>query len=205
MPVAAEEWTGLAQAIISGSAGVAVDPDGIVCSDQAAPEAIRVLAGCQNQLIDRCREGRLAWAAPAGLDSFTPLFAKIAAGEAGELAQSQGLTCTGCPHPCPRWRWLPERFPDHRQALAFVEQQGFHQTPFYASLNRHTVDYTRVLASHWCEAGAFRAHGRLVYIRHQKAWRFRVQQPEPNPEILHYRWPVWWWPAYVAWWHSFWS
>lgn len=32
-------------------------------------------------------------------------------------------------------------------------------------------------------------------------WGYYVQYHEPNPEVLSYYWPKWWWPYFVYWYH----
>ncbi len=80
-------------------------------------------------------------------------------------------------------------------AVDYLLGDGYHQVPIYASGN-YGNDYAKEVNAYGCYRGEMRMQGIV-----QTYNSFNSQGPEPNPEILEYTAPVWWWDGYVIAWH----
>lgn len=77
---------------------------------------------------------------------------------------------------------------------------AYHLVPFYASYN-YGDDYHDPKTLYNCTTDSFRYQS-IVVERDDEWYHSEHHSPgEPNPEILTYTWPVWWWGFYVAEWH----
>lgn len=109
-------------------------------------------------------------------------------------------------NPHPEYMKMPVHTePDTYTAIRLVESLGYHQVEVYATdprvtLNSSLLDYGKKTLEYGCNFGAFRDQ---IVLKHDGAhWIFRKQIKEPNPEILDYDSPVWWWTVYTAAWHA---
>lgn len=134
----------------------------------------------------------------------SPIFLqKILADEPQEVrhgSRSSAIACNGGfqnPHPVPAVipkRWFTTEFAAER----YLINNGYHQVPLYASGN-YGNDFAKTTTAYHCDSGEMRSQ--VVVFQTGSYWRHNTQSPEPNPEILAYGWPAYWWGAYVAWWH----
>lgn len=105
-----------------------------------------------------------------------------------------GEVCGGAP-------WNPQPEPEvvrkytSSGAANHLLSDGYHLVPFYATLH-HGDDYAKNTSAFGCNNGELRTQG-LVKTTNS----YNHQSPEPNPEILSYSAPVWWWDGYVIAWH----
>jgi len=88
------------------------------------------------------------------------------------------------------------------EALQALTSNGYHLVPQYASYN-YGIDYHDPRTLYSCTTDSFRYQsiilGSAPFVYHSQ----QHAPGEPNPEVLGaYTWPVWWWGAYVAEWHS---
>ncbi len=60
----------------------------------------------------------------------------------------------------------------------------------------HGNDYAKNVNAFGCNNGELRSQGLVT-----GTYTYNSQSPEPNPELLSYIWPVWWWGNYVLTWH----
>jgi len=76
----------------------------------------------------------------------------------------------------------------------------FYKVPAYAS-GLYGDDYHDPKTLYSCTTDSFRYQ--TVIGQNGSTWRHVNQHSpgEPNPEVLAYTWPVWWWGGYVAEWH----
>lgn len=72
---------------------------------------------------------------------------------------------------------------------------GYHLVEGYASLNDGN-DYAKHVSAYGCSNGEMRTQGIVT-----SSTTYSHQSPEPNPEVLSYPSPAWWWALYVAAWH----
>jgi hypothetical protein len=93
-------------------------------------------------------------------------------------------------------------------ASSTVTSHGYHLVPVYASNPEvHGRDYAKetIVPEYGCGFGVFRHQITIVYTDTNKdgdkEWALQQQIKEPNPEILSYWHPVWWWTYYVIIWH----
>lgn len=134
------------------------------------------------------------------LTSFALASPENALQEASYRARSQSTVCGGSfqsPNPEPpaiRKRW----FSSEGGAERYLTNNGYHRVPQYASAN-YVNDFAKTTSAYGCSNGEMRSQA--VVFQSGNYWRHSTQSPEPNPEILSYDWPVYWWGAYVAWWH----
>jgi len=89
-------------------------------------------------------------------------------------------------------------FPTMDATMQYLISLGYHETAAYAG-GVSGQDFTLVVADEACGTGPFRFQA-ITYDQ-GSLWTYNTQGPEPNPEILAYAWPHWWWPSYVRWWH----
>ncbi len=105
-----------------------------------------------------------------------------------------GEVCGGAP-------WNPQPEPPVTSkyassgAVNHLLNNGYHQVPFYASGN-YGDDYAKNTSAFGCNNGELRTQGLVTSANY-----YNHQSPEPNPEILSYTAPVWWWDGYVLVWH----
>lgn len=78
---------------------------------------------------------------------------------------------------------------------------SYHQVPFYASYN-YGNDYHDPKTLYNCTADSF-CYQSIAYEESDGVWMHSEHHSpgEPNPEVLAYTWPVWWWGGYVYDWH----
>ena len=77
---------------------------------------------------------------------------------------------------------------------------SYHLVPFYAPYN-YGDDYHDPRTLYNCTTDSFRYQS-IVAERGEEWHHSEHHSPgEPNPELLAYTWPVWWWGFYVAEWH----
>lgn len=134
----------------------------------------------------------------------SPIFVqKILADGPQEVRHGSGSSAIACnggfqhPHPVPEVipkRWFATEFAAER----YLINNGYHQVPLYASGN-YGNDFAKTTTAYHCDSGEMRSQ--VVVFQTGSYWRHNTQSPEPNPEILAYGWPAYWWGAYVAWWH----
>ncbi len=106
---------------------------------------------------------------------------------------SWGEACGGGydnPHPCPP-RESSGIYRDTKDEIKeYLLSQGFHVVPRYATYS-YGDDFAKVVSAYGCDWGPFRYEAWPV--QSGAKWTYQYQTPEPNPEILAYRWPAWWW------------
>ncbi len=83
---------------------------------------------------------------------------------------------------------------------------------YLVSIGRHQVqvpwsadpenDYAITVDAYGCRWGKFREQDTIGYNVTALKWTYDISLPEPNPELLSYVWPTWWWGIYVRWWHN---
>lgn len=139
------------------------------------------------------------------IKKFEPFFIGVATGTGSSMSSGStsvllGDVCGGSqsnPHDCPPNINSGIYYVTEGGIRNYLENQGFHQTYSYAG---DSYDYTLGCGHFGCSSPTFRTHARIyldgIY------WTYWTQHPEPNPEIFHYIWPVWWWGSYVYWWHD---
>ena len=114
---------------------------------------------------------------------------------------SLGEACGGGydnPHPCPPREDSGVYRNTKDKIKNYLLSHGFHVVPGYATYS-YGDDFAKVVSAYGCDWGPFRHEAWPVQIGSR--WTYKYQTPEPNPEILSYTWPAWWWGAYVNWWH----
>ena len=77
---------------------------------------------------------------------------------------------------------------------------SYHLVPFYTSYN-YGDDYHDPKTLYNCTTDSF--HYQSIVVEEDDKWYHSEHHHpgEPNPEVLAYTWPVWWWGFYVAEWH----
>lgn len=87
-----------------------------------------------------------------------------------------------------------------RTAAINALSSGYSQVPLWASYN-YPDDYHDWVAAYGCADGIFRYQ--TIVFDAGSDWQHSNQHSpgEPNPDVLAYGWPVWWWGGYVATWH----
>lgn len=113
---------------------------------------------------------------------------------------SSNLVCGGSfqnPHPEPKPRFKGF-FSTENIAKNNLVDNGYHKVSPYASWN-YGNDYAKDVSAHGCDDSEMRSQAVVVQLG--SIWRHSTQSPEPNPEVLAYSWPVYWWGPYAAWWH----
>jgi len=92
-------------------------------------------------------------------------------------------------------------------AQSFLSGLGYHNVAWYAlhpgawgNQELADRDHQKSIAAFGCDNGVFRTEA-LVSPDYTA---YAHSTPEPNPEYLDnsWEWPVWYWPAYTAWWHD---
>lgn len=127
---------------------------------------------------------------------------KYTSSQPSDKYQTRAEACGGGydnPHTCPP-RLDSGIYRDTRDDIEdYLLDNGFHLVPSYASYD-YGDDFAKVVSAYGCGGGPF---------RHQawpspsgSVWTYRYQTPEPNPEVLSYWWPAYWWGPYVYWWHA---
>ena len=87
---------------------------------------------------------------------------------------------------------------DH--AIVNLLIRGYHVVEEYAT-TAFPHDYAKVIDAYNCNDGPFRLQA--IVQENGNHYVHSTNSAEPNPEILNYDWPVFWWGGYVAFWHSF--
>ena len=83
-------------------------------------------------------------------------------------------------------------------AKSSLISRGYHMVDSYAS-GTYTWDYAKNIAAYGCSDGEMRSQ---ALIRQSGGeYYYNSQSPEPNPEVLGYSWPAYWWGPYVFYWH----
>ena len=120
--------------------------------------------------------------------------------ETSHRARSHSTACGGSfQSPSPEPPVIPKRwFSSEDGAERHLTSNGYHRVPQYASAN-YGNDFAKTTSAYGCNNGEMRSQA--IVFQSGIYWRHSTQSPEPNPEILSYDWPVYWWGAYVAWWH----
>ena len=79
----------------------------------------------------------------------------------------------------------------------------YHQVPSYASENSG-YDYADWVTAYGCADGVFREQTIVYDLDNDGDWQHHNHHApaEPNPEVLGYWWPVYWWSSYTSWWHD---
>lgn len=77
---------------------------------------------------------------------------------------------------------------------------SFDEVSWYASA--FTYDYHDWILAYGCADGIFRYQTAIVGSGTDWEHRENHSPGEPNPEVLEYGWPVWWWGNYVYNWHN---
>ncbi len=117
------------------------------------------------------------------------------------FAQLNEIACGGGPnkpHPCPKWATVSPIWKSKQAVINYLVSVGYHKTADYAS-NYNADDYTRCVNAYGCSGCKFRTQA--IITGQNNKWGYKYQTPEPNPEILSYIWPAYWWGTYVRWWH----
>ena len=88
-----------------------------------------------------------------------------------------------------------------RTAAINALSSGYNQVPDYASSNEPD-DFADWIIAYNCFDGIFRYQ--TIVFDDGSDWKHSNQHSpgEPNPEVLAYTWPVWWWAFYVEGWHN---
>lgn len=166
---------------VTGDLRLEIDARGLRKAVPGADDLLD-LARWESRLFQRLRSGGRLWARlPRAVLRFGPFFQTL-------------------PYPCAIRRW-EETYPDAVSLREHLESLGYHQTAPYARIGRKGRDYSRAIPAYSYPAGAFRSQAQLVPLRNRR-WGLYLQEPEPNPELLGYHPPCWWWPAYTLWWHK---
>ena len=92
-------------------------------------------------------------------------------------------------------------------AISTLEDNDYAPIPAYALYpgaqaridDGTLVDYAKRLSVYNCNEGAFCTEARAT---EDGTWDIWVAKNEPNPEVLSYASPIWWWTFYVNTWHG---
>lgn len=140
----------------------------------------------------------------ASQSKFESFFRQIA--RAGDITGTSPLqmACGGgmlMPHP-KKDRIDSNIYKSSREELeAHLYSLGYHRTePPGCGPIVNCDDFTQWVDAYGCTQGAFRMQANVRHVA--TGWTYSTQGPEPNPEIMSYSWPAYWWGAYVAWWHA---
>lgn len=92
-----------------------------------------------------------------------------------------------------------DTFQDGKAALS----SGYSQVPGYASENSG-YDFADWVTAYGCADGVFRDQTIIYDLDNDGDWQHHSHNnpSEPNPEVLGYYWPVYWWSGYTYWWHD---
>jgi len=88
------------------------------------------------------------------------------------------------------------------QAAINALPSSYHKVEEYASAFEH--DYADWVSAYFCADGVFRYQVSIVDQGNNGDYQHResLAPGEPNPEVLDYWWPVYWWGFYVYEWHN---
>lgn len=91
---------------------------------------------------------------------------------------------------------------DYSSAQAGIDDlpSSYDEVSWYASAFVH--DYHDWIVAYGCADGVFRYQTSIVGSGTDWEHRENHSPSEPNPEVLEYSWPVWWWGGYVTTWHN---
>jgi hypothetical protein len=139
------------------------------------------------------------------IKKFEPFFERVATETGLSISPSSNsslleFVCGGgpdSPHPCPDPVNSTIFYTTRGGIEYYLESQGYHQTYPYAG---DIYDWTLGCGHFGCSSPTFRTHARVFTTG--GLWTYWTQHPEPNPEILNYSWPAYWWGSYVYWWHT---
>ena len=114
------------------------------------------------------------------------------------------VDASGCnfngPHPQPDVEYTGS----YTTAQAGVDAlpSGYDKVTWYAASFTH--DYHDWVQAYGCADGIFRYQSAVTDHQNPGTWEHREPHSpgEPNPEVLEYGWPVWWWGDYVYNWHD---
>ena len=92
-------------------------------------------------------------------------------------------------------------------AISTLEDHDYDPVPNYAlypgAQTRidagELIDYAKRLSVYGCNEGAFRTEAVATV---GGTWDIWISKNEPNPDVLSYSSPVWWWTFYVHTWHG---
>ncbi|MBU1165734.1 MAG: hypothetical protein ABIJ34_00015 [archaeon] len=167
------------------------------CNSAFSHTEFQIISNKYNQSSDYAKElGRL--------------FAKANAGSGVYKSASDGIVCGGSrdmPHTCPARRESGIYYSSLSSLSSMVRSAGYHNTywPGCGSSDyRCDRDFTRWTGAYGCSSSSGALRYQLSARQSGTRWTYWTQGVEPNPEILSYSWPVWWWGGYVNWWHTEW-
>ncbi len=82
---------------------------------------------------------------------------------------------------------------------SLLVSNGYHVVALYATFS-YGMDYAKGTTYHGCSNNEMRSQA-FIY-KGENGYYYNSQSPEPNPEVLIYSWPAYWWGPYVALWHA---
>ena len=105
----------------------------------------------------------------------------------------------GGPHPQPGLSFTGNY--SDRAAAVNALGSGYSQVPDHAS-HHEPDDFHDLVSAYFCANGVFR-YQTIVFENNAGIWQHSNHHSpgEPNPDILNYNWPVWWWGIYATAWH----
>ena len=104
------------------------------------------------------------------------------------------------PHPQPDSKYVGNY--STAQAAIDALPNTYEKVSEYAAAFEH--DYHDWVIAYNCFDGVFRYQTSIVDQHNDGDYQHRENHSpgEPNPEVLEYLWPVWWWGFYVEEWHD---
>lgn len=162
-----------------------------------SPETLRLVSRILRlnaQIVQSARRGQQYQLSDRDLQELTPLF--------HQLGRSSTAGCGRFrdPSPCPPRPDSLLFFPSEAAVRDHLVSLGYHQTAPYAG-GGSGRDFTLEIEVDTCGCCAFRSQA-IYRQTSTQSWTYNTQSPEPNPEVLDYRWPTWYWGVYVLWWHQ---
>lgn len=180
-------------------------------SNEALGIATQFLAA-QNNMIQRIHDNpnQRMYVAAEDLEGLEKFGESVKKGkhDGDDVAESLGVqfasaedVCGGSssnPHPQPSTT-ASGPWPTEAAARKAIPS-SYHVVPFYAPYN-YGDDYHDPKTLYNCTADSF--YYQSIVGEHNEEWYHSEHHSpgEPNPEVLAYTWPVWWWGVYVAEWH----
>ena len=97
-----------------------------------------------------------------------------------------------------------KKYTKQSTAEKYLDRHDYHEVSIYATdprttLSENSSDYAVEVDAYDCDDGEFR--DQIVLKYKSKKWNLVKQIMEPNPEIIDYDTPVWWWNYYTVVWH----
>lgn len=134
----------------------------------------------------------------ADLNKFSEFFDKV---KNNGLGSVNAMSCNyNGPHPQPDTDYTGS----YNTVQAAIDDlpSSYDEVSWYAAA--FDDDWHDWVSAYGCADGVFRYQSAIVDHDNSGDFEHRENHSpgEPNPEVLEYGWPVWWWSGYVYTWHS---